>query len=174
MKRALPFIIVGTVAFILCGSLVMLYRPKRLPVPTAGSGEENTAGLHVRGEAKAPVTLEEFGDFQCPPCGRVAKDLKEIEKDYGSRLRVVFHQFPLDMHPYARAAAIVSEAADRQHRFWEMHDMLYQEQETWSKAADVPALFREYAGKIGLDLERFEKDIKDPEVAAKVDADQKV
>jgi protein-disulfide isomerase len=116
----------------------------------------------------------EFGDFQCPPCGRVAKDLKEIEKDYGSRLRVIFHQFPLDMHAHAREAAFASEAADRQHRFWEMHDMLYQEQETWSKAADVPALFREYAGKIGLDLERFEKDIKDPEVAAKVDADQKV
>ncbi|HKP05277.1 MAG TPA: thioredoxin domain-containing protein [Chthoniobacterales bacterium] len=174
MKRALPFIIVGAVLFILCGSLVMLYRAKRLPTPTAATGEENLAGLHVRGEARAPVTLEEFGDFQCPPCGRVAKDLKEIEKDYGSRLRVIFHQFPLDMHAHAREAAFASEAADRQHRFWEMHDMLYQEQETWSKAADVPALFREYAGKIGLDLERFEKDIKDPEVAAKVDADQKV
>jgi protein-disulfide isomerase len=174
MKRALPFIIVGTVAFILCGSLVMLYRAKRLPVPTAGTGGEDTAGLHVRGEAKAPVTLEEFGDFQCPPCGRVSADLKEIEKDYGARLRVIFHQFPLEMHAHAREAALVSEAADRQHRFWEMHDILYTEQAVWSKADNVPALFKEYAGKIGLDLERFEKDLKDPALVTKVDADQKL
>jgi protein-disulfide isomerase len=174
MKRALPFIIVGAVAFILCGSLIMLYRAKRLPVPTAAAGEENTPGLHVRGEARAPVTLEEFGDFQCPPCGRVAADLKEIEKDYGSRLRVIFHQFPLEMHAHAREAALVSEAADRQHRFWEMHDLLYQEQAVWSKATDVPALFKEYAGKIGLDIERFEKDLKDPALVTKVDADQQL
>ena len=174
MKRALPFIIVGTVAFILCGSLVMLYRAKRLPVPTAGSGNENVAGLHVRGDANAPVTLEEFGDFQCPPCGRVAADLEQIEKDYGSRLRVIFHQFPLEMHAHAREAALASEAANRQHRFWEMHDLLYKEQAVWSKATDVPSLFKEYASKIGLDLELFEQDLKDPGLAAKIDADQKL
>jgi protein-disulfide isomerase len=174
MNRSLPFIIVGAVALILCGSGIMLYRAKRLPAPTAASDGENTAGLHMRGEAKAPVTLEEFGDFECPPCGKVAAALLEIEKDYGSRLRVIFHQFPLAMHAHSREAAIASEAAHNQNRFWEMHDILYTEQGVWSKSLDVPFLFNSYAAKIGLDVERFKKDLKDPAVAARVDADQTV
>lgn len=174
MRRYLPFIIVGAVAVILAGSLFMLYRAKRLPVPTAGGGQEETAGLHVRGEASAPVTLEEFGDFECPPCGKIAEALLQIEKDYGPKLRVIFRQFPLEMHAHAREAAWASEAANNQHKFWEMHDLLYKEQAVWSKAADVPAVFKEYARKIGLDVERFEKDIASTEVRARVDADQKL
>ena len=171
MNRSLPFIIVGAVALILGGSGIMLYRAKRLPAPTAVEGE-NTAGLHVRGDAKAPVTLEEFGDFQCPPCGKVAAALHEIEKDYGSKLRVIFRQFPLEMHAHAREAALASEAAHKQNRFWEMHDILYAEQDVWSKSLDVPFLMNSYAAKIGLDVERFKNDLKDPAVAARVDADQ--
>ena len=174
MKRYLPFIIVGAVALILAGSLIMLYRAKRLSGPTAGTGPENTPGLHVRGEPTAPVTLEEFGDFECPPCGKVADALLQIEKDYGPKLRVIFHQFPLAMHAHADDAALASEAADLQHRFWEMHDQLYREQAVWSKSADVPSLFREYAQKIGLDVERFEKDMRSPEVRARVDSSQKL
>jgi len=174
MNRSLPFIIVGAVALILCGSGVMLYRAKRLPAPTAATDGEKTADLHMRGDAKAPVTLEEFGDFQCPPCGKVAAALHEIEKDYGSKLRVIFHQFPLAMHAHAREAAIASEAAHKQDRFWEMHDILYKEQDVWSKSLDVPFLINSYAAKIGLDVERFKKDLKDPAVAARVDADQQI
>ena len=171
MNRSLPFLIVGAVALILCGSGIMLYRAKRLPAPTAAEGE-NTAGLHIRGDARAPVTLEEFGDFQCPPCGKVAAALHEIEKDYGSKLRVIFHQFPLEMHAHAREAALASEAAHKQNKFWEMHDILYAEQDVWSKSLDVPFLFNSYAAKIGLDVERFKNDLKDPAIAARVDADQ--
>jgi protein-disulfide isomerase len=174
MRRYLPFIIVGAVALILAGSLVMLYRAKRPPVPTAGAGGENTPGFHVRGEASAPVTLEEFGDFECPPCGKIAEALLQVEKDYGSKLRVIFRQFPLAMHAHAEEAAFASEAAARQNRFWEMHDLLYREQAVWSKSTDVPSLFKEYARKIGLDVERFEKDMRSPEVRARVDSDQKL
>jgi protein-disulfide isomerase len=128
--------------------------------------------MHVRGDAKAPVTLEEFGDFQCPPCGKMSELIHQLEKEYGSKLRVIFRQFPLAMHAHAREAALASEAAHLQGRFWEMHDLLYREQAAWSKAADVPALLNSYAGTVGLDLERFKKDMQNPEVSARIKADQ--
>ena len=170
MKRYLPFVIVALVALATFGSGFALYRAKRAAGPKSGAA----SGIHVRGKAEAPVTIEEFGDFQCPPCGIMAAFLKKTEDEYGSRLRVIFHHFPLAMHAHAREAALAAEAAEMQGRFWEMHDLLYKEQAIWSKADDVPILFNSYAGTIGLDLDRFKKDLQTPEVAARVDADQKL
>lgn len=131
--------------------------------------------MHVRGEANAPVTLEEFGDFQCPPCRKLAGPTKQLEEDYGSQLRVVFRQFPLPMnvHAHAQEAALASEAAGLQGCFWEMHDLLYREQEVWSKSADARALFRGYAGTLGLNLDRFEEDMNGTEVKERVAFDKK-
>jgi protein-disulfide isomerase len=78
------------------------------------------------------------------------------------------------MHPHAREAALAAEAADRQGHFWQMHDLLYKEQAGWSKAENVPALFNSYATAIGLNVDRFNKDLQNPEVIARVDADQKL
>jgi protein-disulfide isomerase len=172
MKRYLPFIIVAAVALITLGTGWMLVRAKRLPAPTAAAKESTSSReMHVRGEADAAVTLEEFGDFECPPCSIMSGAIHQLEKDYGSKLRVIFRQFPLPTHAHAREAALASEAAHLQGRFWEMHDLLYKEQAVWSKAADVPALLDSYAGTIGLDLERFKKDMASPEVDARVTAD---
>jgi protein-disulfide isomerase len=171
MKRYLPFLIVAAVALITFGAGWMLFRAKRLPAPTAAVKDSPSREMHVRGEADAPVTLEEFGDFECPPCSIMSGAIHQLEKEYGSKLRVIFRQFPLPTHAHAREAALASEAAHLQGRFWEMHDLLYKEQGVWSKAADVPALFDSYAGTIGLDLERFKKDMQSPEVNARVTAD---
>ncbi|MCA1658530.1 MAG: DsbA family protein [Verrucomicrobiaceae bacterium] len=178
MKRYLPFVIVGAVALITVGSGVALYRAKRTPPPAPKKNSmatvaEGNQGLHARGNAKATVTLEEFGDFQCPPCATMAGMLKGIEEKYGARLRLLFHHFPLAIHVHAREAALASEAAYLQGRFWEMHDLLYQEQLIWTKAPDVPALFNSYAARIGLDVERFKKDMQSPEAKGRVAADQK-
>ena len=170
MKRYLPFAIVVFVALATFGGGFALYRAKRLAAPT----DSKAGGIHVRGKEGAPVTLEEFGDFQCPPCGQMATFLKKTEEEYGSRLRLIFHNFPLAMHAHAREAALAAEAAHSQGRFWEMHDLLYKEQAAWSKADNVPVLFNSYAGVIGLDLDRFRKDLLNPEVSARVDADQKL
>jgi protein-disulfide isomerase len=176
MKRYLPFVIVGVVALATIGSGAMLYRAKR---PQIASIPENqmlqkgdTVSAHVRGNADAPVTLEEYGDFQCPPCGMFAAFLQQLEKEYDSRLRVVFRNFPLSMHEHAREAALAAEAAGLQGHFWEMHDVLYREQEGWSKAPNVRELFESYAGTIGLDLDKFRKDMDSEEVKARVDADR--
>lgn len=173
MKRSLPFIIVAVVAALALGSGFLLYRAKRLALPSAPK-DSVAEGIHVRGKSSARVTIEEFGDFQCPPCSNMAAVLKAAEEKYDAQLRVIFHHFPLAVHAHARLAALASEAADKQHRFWEMHDLLYREQAIWTKAPDVPAMLSSYAGTIGLDLERFKKDLADPEVAARVDADQKL
>ncbi|HSP45350.1 MAG TPA: DsbA family protein [Chthoniobacterales bacterium] len=173
MRRYLPFVIVALVALTTFGSGFALYRAQRAALGTR-SKSGPASGIHVRGNASAAVTIEEFGDFQCPPCSIMAGFLKQTEKEYGSRVRLIFHHFPLAMHAHARAAALAAEAAEMQGRFWEMHDLLYKEQGAWSKADDVPALFNSYGSTIGLDLERFKRDLQNPEVAARVDADQKL
>jgi protein-disulfide isomerase len=175
MKRYLPFFIVAVVALATIGSGAMLYRARRphvLSNSEAVSAKGDAESPHMRGNPDAPVTLEEYGDFQCPPCGMFAAFVGQLEKEYDSRLRVVFRNFPLKMHEHAREAALAAEAAGMQERFWEMHDVLYREQETWSKAANARELFESYAGTIGLDLDKFRKDMDSEKANARVDADR--
>lgn len=154
----------------------MLYRAKGLPVLTiaknhVASGMDEAESIHVLGNPDAPVTLEEFGDFQCPPCGMLSGPINQLEQDYRPRLRVIFRHFPLTMHRHAREAALASEAAGQQGRFWQMHDVLYREQALWSEAADVRPVFDAYAGTLGLKIDRFKKDMESEEVKRRVDAD---
>jgi len=177
MKRYLPFVIVAAVALAALASGTMLYRAKRLPAPTfardavaseVGGGES----IHVRGHSDAPVTLVEFGDFQCPPCANLADPINQLERDYGSRLRIVFRHLPLVNHQHAREAALASEAASLQGRFWEMHDLLYREQSVWSKTPDVRVLFSAYAGMLGLNIDRFKKDMESEQAKGRVRSDE--
>src|SRR5438034_2530430 len=177
MKRYLPFLIVAAVALVTVGSGTMLYRTKRaqlLPVSEnrSLSGTSGAESIHIRGNPDAPVTLEEFADFQCPPCGNFAGFAEELLKQYDSRLRIVFRNFPLALHEHAREAALAAEAAGLQGRFWEMHDVLYREQAAWSKAPNARELFESYAGTIGLDVDKFKKDMDGEQVKARVEADR--
>jgi protein-disulfide isomerase len=155
----------------------MLYRAKRLPalaIPenSTTSAMGGTEMVHARGPADAPVTLVEFGDFQCPPCANLSEPINQFERDYGARLRFVFRHFPLANHQHAREAALASEAAGLQGRFWEMHDLLYREQSVWSKAQDVRVSFNAYAGMLGLNIERFKKDMESEQAKARVESDE--
>jgi protein-disulfide isomerase len=177
MKRYLPFVIVALVALATIGSGAMLYRAKRphisaIPEDKTLSAKTDSESPHIRGNPDAPVTLEEYGDFQCPPCGSFAVFLGQLEKEYDSRLRVVFRNFPLKAHEHAREAALAAEAAGLQGRFWEMHDVLYREQDAWSKAPNARELFESYAGTIGLDLDKFKKDMDSEQTNARVEADR--
>jgi len=178
MQRYLPFIIVIAIALATLGSGAMLYRAKRpqlltIPGSKALPGKGAADSAHIRGNPDAPVTLEEFGDFQCPPCGNIAGFIDELVKDYDPRLRIVFRNFPLPNHQHAREAALAAEAAGLQGRFWEMHDVLYREQAVWSKADDVRELFDSYAGIIGLNLDQFKKDMEGEKAKARVDSDHR-
>jgi protein-disulfide isomerase len=109
----------------------------------------------VRGDAKAPVTLVEFSDFQCPYCAQAQGDLKALLDKYPGKLKLVFKHFPLSFHQQARPAALASLAAQDQGKFWQMHDVLFNNQ----KALDAAKL-EEYARQAGLDVERFKKDME--------------
>lgn len=180
MKRSLPFLIIFLVA---CGSVVsgtFIYRAKRAELAalttTAGSPKTGTSGAtppHIRGDVDAGVTLEEFGDFQCPPCEMLAPTLSRLEHDYGKKLRVIFRNFPLAMHNHAQLAAQAAEAAGLQGRFWEMHDALYRNRNTWAnKGDDVQDAFVEYARSVGVEVEKFKHDLNSEEVKERVTADQ--
>lgn len=165
------------VGLVTLGAGIMLYRAKRpqtATIPqTMAASKERGEQIHARGPANAAVTLEEYGDFQCPPCGGLEAPLQQIERDYASSLRVIFRNFPFTIHEHAHEAAYAAEAAGLQGRFWEMHDLLYREQAVWAKTKDAQLLFDSYAGMIGLDLERFKKDAGGEQVKAKVESDRK-
>jgi protein-disulfide isomerase len=110
---------------------------------------------HADGPADAPVTLVEYGDYQCPHCGRAYPIVKEVQRRLGKQLRFVFRNFPLaNLHPHAEHAAEAAEAAASQGRFWEMHDALFEHQQ----ALDDPHLAT-YASAIGIDRSRFEREL---------------
>ena len=177
MKRYLPFFIVGTVTLVTLASGTLLYRAKRLPAlatpeNSTTSAMGGTEMVHVRGRADAPVALVEFGDFQCPPCATLADPIDKLEREYRPRLRLVFRHLPIPNHQHARESALASEAASLQGRFWEMHDLLYREQSVWSKAPDVRVLFNSYAGMLGLNIDRFKKDMESEQAKARVRSDE--
>jgi protein-disulfide isomerase len=122
---------------------------------------------HVLGPMDAFVTLVEYGDFECPACGQAYGIVKEMQRQLGERLLIVFRHFPLsDAHPHARLAAHAAEASAHQGRFWEMHDLLFENQR-----ALEPVDLLSYAEMIGLDVNQFERDLASPQVAEHVRAD---
>ena len=126
----------------------------------------NIQGAPCRGSDRAPVTMVVFSDFQCPYCGMAVKLTQVVEREAGERLRVCFKHWPLKRHPKARLAAQAAVAAQLQGKFWPMHDKLF---------ANAKALEREdlvgYAQDLGLDVERFERELDSAQVKTRVDQD---
>jgi protein-disulfide isomerase len=180
MKRFLPIVIIVVVLMAALGVTWMVLRSSRQA--TNANANATESGLiptgaeppHVRGNPSAPVTVEEFADFQCPSCGVYYPELKKIETEFGDKLRVVFRERPLvPPHDHALIAAQAAEAAGLQGRFWEMHDKLYENQTAWSEARDLVPLFVDYARQIGLDTDRFMKDLNGEVVITRIFQDGK-
>jgi protein-disulfide isomerase len=122
---------------------------KELTVPV------NIGSDHIRGSINAPITIVEYGDYECPYTGMAYPIVRNIMKQFGDQIYFVFRNFPLnDIHPHAQHAAEAAEAAAAQDKFWQMHDYLFEHQ----KALDDSHLF-EYAQKVGLDIDRFKKEM---------------
>jgi protein-disulfide isomerase len=121
---------------------------------------------HVRGEAGSPVILE-YGDYECPYSRQAFRAIEGVERQLSGGTRFAFRHFPLtQIHPHALAAAVAAEAAARQERFWEMHELLFHRQD----ALEDDDLHT-YAIEVGLDLDRFEGDRADDEVTARIARD---
>ena len=190
MKRLLPFIIILVVLGVALSSAWYLTRsipgaqnpPGNQPPASPGSqpspaqsqpqvltGVPGAEPAHTAGPANAPVKLEEFGDFECPPCGQFHPILKQMQEEFGDKLQVTFREFPLvPTHQHALAAASAAEAAGLQGKFWEMHHVIYEHQNDWHKEFDVRPIFEGYAKQIGVDVERYKRDVDSDGVARRI------
>ena len=174
MKRYLPYAIILAVFLIATGAGIELYQNHDQPLAKTGKlafGKPGADPPHIRGPAKAPVALEEFGDFECVPCSLFFPILKKAKADYGEVLSVTFREYPLEQHTRAPDAARAAEAAGLQGHFWEMHDSLYENRLVWLNAIDTRVALISLAAKLGLDMDRFQKDMDGEEVAKRLAAD---
>lgn len=180
MKRFLPFALIVVILFAAVAVGWVLLRSSQqsrnsnAPTPDPALEVQGAEPAHVQGNPNAPVTLEEFGDFQCGACGSYHPEVKKIEAEYGDKLKVIFRELPLvTMHPHALLAAQAAEAAGLQGKFWEMHDKLYDNQVTWTEKSDLVPVFVDYAKQIGLNPDQFMKDLNGEKVAARIFQDGK-
>jgi protein-disulfide isomerase len=122
---------------------------------------------HIQGDPKAPVSLVEYGDYQCPSCGQAYPIVKRLQKHFGKRLSFVFRNFPLtQIHQYAEPAAETAEYAGAHHKFWEMHDLLYENQERLDDD-----LLDELSQQLSLDPEELTRALESKQFEARVRAD---
>ena len=144
-------------------------------------GTENDEGQtqradHVKGSDTAQVTLFEYGDFECPACAAFFPQLQQLEQQYPDDLRVVFRHNPItSIHPNAFAAHRAAVAADNQGMFWEMHDLLYQRQQSWTAGQGIDLstatdIFEQYAQDLGLDMDQYRADVESQETFDFIDS----
>ncbi|MBI2595739.1 thioredoxin domain-containing protein [Candidatus Daviesbacteria bacterium] len=160
---------VATIA-ILAGAVFMF--SKNPPAPTADTNILVKSNSHKIASDSAKITVVEFGDYQCPACGLAYPVVERILQDYSGRINFVFRNFPLPQHQNALTAAEAAEAAAAQGKFWEMHNKLYINQGVWSEDKQVFDLFMGYGKDLGLDLTRFEQEVKANKYSDIINQDQ--
>lgn len=189
MKRFLPFTIIVVVLVAAVGLSLVLLKGKGgaansnatfanngpvAPGATpANQPSQASAGLTKPNvKVSSPVVIEEYGDYQCPPCGQLYPELKQIEHEYGNQVQMVFHHFPLTrIHKNAMIAAHAAEAARNQNKFLEMHDKLYRNQAQWADAGDPLPVFIAYAKELGLKIDQFTSDVQSNQIDQRIMAD---
>jgi len=140
--------------------------PDAPDVPSAPVDMTLAADDHIRGSKDAKLIIYEYGDFECPFCGRAAPTVAQISSTYGKDVAIVYRHFPLSFHPSARPAALASECAGEQGKFWEYHDILFEHQTALAKSNLV-----DYAKQLKLDEKKFTSCLDSSKYADKVDAD---
>lgn len=137
-------------------------------------GLEITVTDHVKGNPNSGVVLVEYSDFQCPACRAYDPIINKVVADYGDQIAFVYRHFPLPQHFNAKLASAAAESAGRQGKFWEMKELLFIEQDTWSRigASKVDVTLAKYAERLGLDTTKFMTDLRSSEIQNKVATDQ--
>lgn len=146
-----PWIVIGIIMAVLIGGSVWYSNNV-----TVMYDEGVEVISHIKGNKDATVKLVEYSDFECPACANFSTVVEQVMVAYGDQLAFEYKHFPLmQIHPHAEAAARAAEAAGQQGKFFEYHDVLFKEQQSWSKVAVPGALFVKYAEDLGLDIEKF-------------------
>ena len=185
-STTIPMAIIVLVLVGVVGGAWWLYSNSKPDANVNGNVNRNTANAsrppvnappganppNMLGSPTAAVTVEEFADFQCGSCAATHPVLKEIQSTYGSKIKMVFRQFPLAMHDKAYDAAVAAEAAGIQGKFWQMQDQLFTNQQAWAApGANNKQMWSGYAQKIGLDVERWQNDMAGMSAKSRVDLD---
>lgn len=190
MKKYLPFAIILIVLGAASGVAFMLWKNRggtttnsdstfatALPSPPSNPAssppaKDSPGSTKPNVKVSSPVIIEEYGDYQCPPCGQLYPELKQIEHEYGKQVQVVFRHFPLTkIHKNALFAARVAEAARNQNKFWEMHDLLYKNQKEWAELPDPRPVFESYARQLNLKLDQFNSDLQSNQIDQRIASD---
>ncbi len=167
----------------LLGGLVYMSRDKapaiedsvNLDAFVAASEQTGNIADHTLGNKDAKVVVIEYGDYQCPGCADVSPELEKAVKLHPDDVLFIFRNYPLpSLHPNARAAAAAAEAAGIQDKFWEMHDLLYTNQDSWKNLSGTERAdtFKAYAEQLGLNIDTFTADMSSDAIAKKIDYDQ--
>ncbi len=174
------FVVVCVVGF---GALILLSQKDRIDVSGVNekkvlASSEASGGIadHTLGKVDSKVILVEYGDFQCSGCGAAYPRVKSLLEKYDDKIVFVYRNFPLtQIHANARAAAAVAEAAGLEGKYWEMHDMLFENQTDWSNAStsDRGGIFEDYAREIGIDVASFKATLesKNSQISKKINFD---
>lgn len=138
----------------------------------AMAADDDARSANALGPANAPVLIEFFSDLQCPQCARYEPMVKTVRAEFGDKTRMVLRHFPLTAHEHALPASWAAEAAANQGKFWEMAESLYKTQWMWARAPAPRAIFIDQAKQLGLDLDKFQKDMDSSDVHERISADQ--
>jgi protein-disulfide isomerase len=173
-KSSFPlFGILGVIVVAIAAGAWYYAKPTSDSAATVGSISDRTEvqGDWGMGNPDAKLTIIEYGDFQCPACGFYHPIVKELMEEFKDDVYFIFRHFPLvNAHQFATMAASASEAAGRQGKFWEMHDLLMTNQQMWSRGMASSA-FLAYARELGLNDVQFQQDVRDEAIFAKIEKD---
>lgn len=160
----LGVIVLGFVGFI-------VFNKKDSGNNTPGTSTASVSNNSV-GAGNKKVTIIEYADFQCPACGQYYLLVKQIKEKYGDDITFTFRNFPLDsIHPNARAGHRAAESAGNQGKFFEMHNLIYENQQSWSTSTNVKTIFDTYAKQLNLDMDKFNSDFISEDTNATINAD---
>ncbi len=161
--------ILAAIVLIFIGGVALSKNSKNTNSSSNSSGQ---ATNHVQGQGTKGVTLVEYGDYECPICGAYYQPLKQVYTQFSNDIYFQFRNLPLtSIHPNAFAAARAAEAAGLQNKYWEMHDMLYQNQNDWASSSTPQTTFESYAKALGLDATKFKADYASSKVNDAINAD---
>ena len=137
-----------------------------------GASSSSKLSNNVMGKNTKGVQFTEYGDFQCPACGAYFPLVKQVVAKYSNDIQFQFRNFPLQaIHQNARSGARAAEAAARQNKYWEMHDLLYEQQDSWKDSKSPNVIFEGYASQLGLNIAKFKTDFASTEINEMINAD---
>jgi protein-disulfide isomerase len=166
IKPILTVLLSTAAAWFLGHSLVQPLHEAGITVERPAANSPND---YYRGDANAPLTLVEYGDYECPPCATYNPVVNEVLKRYAGQVKLEYRHFAMTrIHPNALLAAAAAEAAGKQGHYWEMHDLLLMGQQRWAKQDNPEQFFVPMAASIGLDSNKFLEDLRGPEVQARI------